>query len=170
MWAKSNAASGLAFLALGLLVLTVLIPYGIDSPPSLQFRALSPSFWPNTVGVVISFIGLALIASSVLSRSPKATLVQSDIDGDQQSSTWLAIRPFLVIVICFALYLALETFGFVLTLTIAMAVLMVIGGERRPLLIATISILTPLALYIFFTKATGVSIPAGVLEPLLLRI
>lgn len=169
MWAKTNLASGLVFLALGALVLGVLIPYGIEKPASLQFRALSPSFWPNTVGTVVSLIGLALIASSFVTGSGGTSRLQSSEDG-QQSSTWLTVRPFVVMAICFALYLALETFGFVLTTTIAMAVLMVIGGERRIWLIALISVSAPLALYIFFTKATGVAIPAGILEPLLLRI
>ena len=169
MWAKSNVASGIAFLVLGVLVLTVLIPHGIDSPSSLQFRALSPSFWPNTVGVVICLIGVALIATSFFSGTA-ATVQSQASEANEQPSTWLTIRPYIVMVICFALYLALEKLGFVLTLTIAIAVLSIIGGERRLWLIALISVLTPLALYIFFTKATGVAIPAGVLEPLLLRI
>ncbi|MGI9478213.1 MAG: tripartite tricarboxylate transporter TctB family protein [Hyphomicrobiaceae bacterium] len=167
MWAKSNLASGVVFLTLGVLALAVLIPLGIESPPSLQFRALSPSFWPNTVGVVISVIGLALIASSVLDRSSNAN--QPVVAGEQRS-VWLSVRPYLVMVVCFVLYLSLETFGFVLVPTIAMAVLMAIGGERRIWLIALISIITPLALYVFFTKATGLAIPTGVLENLLLRI
>ncbi|MFY0611571.1 MAG: tripartite tricarboxylate transporter TctB family protein [Hyphomicrobiaceae bacterium] len=169
MWAKSNMASGIVFLALGTIVLAVLIPYGIEKPASLQFLALSPSFWPNTVGVVISLIGLALIASS-FSKGTAATAKLQALQDRQQSSTWLAVRPFVVMAICFVLYLALQPLGFVLTTTIAMVVLMLVGGERRLWLIALTSILTPLALYIFFTKATGVPIPAGVLEPLLLRI
>ena len=169
MWTKSNVASGVAFLALGVLVLAVLIPYGIDAPSSLQFRALSPSFWPNTVGVVISLIGAALIATSLF-KGNTATARSQASEGNEQPSAWLRARPFVVMAICFALYLALEQLGFVLTLAIAIAVLSIIGGERRLWLIALISVLTPLALYIFFTKATGVAIPAGVLEPLLLRI
>lgn len=168
MWAKSNLASGIAFLALGVIALTILIPYGIESPASLQFRALSPSFWPNTVGVVISLIGLALIATSFFG-SAAATRSRAS-EGGQPTSTWLQARPFVVMAICLILYLALEKLGFVLTLTIAIAALSIIGGERRLWLIALISVLTPLALYIFFTKATGVAIPAGVLESLLIRI
>lgn len=166
---KSNMASGIAFLALGLLTLAVLIPYGIESPSALQYRALSPSFWPNTVGVVLSLIGAALIVTSFFGHKT-ATERETTSEADAQSSTWLSVRPLVVMLICFALYLALEHLGFVLTLTIAIAVLSILGGERRLWLIALTSVLTPLALYIFFTKATGVAIPAGVLEPLLLRI
>ena len=100
MWAKTNLASGLVFLALGALVLGVLIPYGIEKPASLQFRALSPSFWPNTVGTVVTLIGLALIASSFARGGGRTRRPQSSEDR-QQPLTWLTVRPFVVMAICF---------------------------------------------------------------------
>lgn len=170
MVANKNLLAGLVFLAFGVLALAVLIPFGIQQPPSVKYQALSPSYWPNIVCVAISVIGLALIVSSLLVRrwggEPKATIAPLS----EGNSSWLVIRPFIALAICLALYFALEWLGFVLACAIAVAALMVLAGERKPHIILAVSILVPFGLYVFFTKAASVPIPAGVLEPLLLRI
>ena len=166
MWAKSNVPAGIVFLVLGVVSLLVLIPYGIDNPPSVQFQSLSPSYWPTIVSLVVSTIGVVLLATGLLKRNrvSEAEAAQPD------SSTWTSARPFLVFGICIAMYFALEKFGFVLTTSIGMLLLMLVGGERRIYLSLPICILIPLGLYAFFIKATGVAIPAGILEPWLLWI
>ena len=151
MWAKSNVPAGIVFLILGVVSLTVLIPYGIDNPPSVQFRSLSPSYWPTVVSIVVSAIGVALLATGFLKRG---TLPEAEV-SEPDSSIWLKIRPFLVFAICVGLYFALETFGFVLTTAVGMFVLMLIGGERRLYLILPICVLIPLALYTFFISEYG---------------
>ena len=161
---QSRLLPGIAFLALGIVGLTILIPYGIESPASVQYRALSPSYWPNIVCVAVSIIGLVLVATSFFQNST------NDVASNGSGSRWQWLRPFIVMAVCIGLYFSLQTLGFVLTNIISMAILMLLGGERRIYLIAMVSVLTPLALYVFFTKATGVPIPAGVLEPLLVRI
>lgn len=165
MFANKNLLAGLTFLALGALTLLVLIPYGVESPASVQNQALAPSFWPNIVAAAILAIGVALTGTSIVSRN------QGDSDTQSTgSSGWLLIRPLIALAICFALYFGLEPLGFVLTCSIALAALMILAGEFRFWIVLPIAVLIPFGLHLFFTKAASVPIPMGVLEPLLLRI
>ncbi len=170
MVANKNLIAGVVFLAFGVLALTVLIPLGVQQPPSVQYQALSPSYWPNIVCSAISAIGLALIVSALLFGRREAADEGDGAAADDAASGWLAVRPFIALAICLALYFALEPLGFVLTTALAVAALMVLAGERRVLVVLPVSILVPLVLHVFFTKAASVPIPGGVLEPLLLRI
>lgn len=164
MLANKNLLAGLVLLAFGVLTLLVLIPYGVQNPSSVQYRALSPSYWPNIVAVAISVIGLALAVTAALRGA-------SDDDRFTASdSLWLTLRPFVALAICFALYFALEPLGFVLTCTLALAALMILAGEFRPHVILPVALIVPFGLHLFFTKAASVPIPMGILEPLLLRI
>ncbi|MGI9422000.1 MAG: tripartite tricarboxylate transporter TctB family protein [Hyphomicrobiaceae bacterium] len=170
MMTNKNLIAGLVFLAFGLLSLTVLIPYGVQQPQSVKYQALSPSYWPNIVCTAISAIGMALIVAALISgRSGSAAAATSEANQPSPSG-WHAFRPFIALAICFASYLALEPLGFVLTTAIALAALMLLAGEFRPHILLPVSVLVPLGLHVFFTKAASVPIPAGILEPVLLRI
>jgi putative tricarboxylic transport membrane protein len=164
MFSNQNLLAGLALLIFGALTLGVLIPYGVQQPPSVQYQALSPSYWPNIVAVAICTIGLALTIGAAITGGSETA------EAKEPGSIWLALRPFVALVICFALYFGLEPLGFVLTCTIALAALMLLAGEYRPHIIVPVALIVPLSLHLFFTKAASVPIPMGVLEPWLLRI
>lgn len=164
MFSNQNLLAGLVLLIFGLLTLGVLIPYGVQQPPSVQYQALSPSYWPNIVAVAICAIGIALSVSAAMTGGPEIA------EAKEPGSAWLALRPFVALAICFALYFGLEPLGFVLTCTIALAALMVLAGEHRPHIVAPVALIVPLSLHLFFTKAASVPIPMGILEPWLLRI
>lgn len=164
MLTNKNLLSGLALLAFGVLSLTVLIPFGVQQPPSVQYRALSPSYWPNIVATAICALGLALTITAVVAKQPDAPAPAA------QGTTWLALRPFAALGICFVLYAGLEPLGFVLACAIGLAALMLLAGEVRIHFVLPVAIIVPLGLYLFFTKAASVPIPMGILEPWLLRI
>lgn len=174
MLLNQNLLSGLALLIFGLLTFFVLIPYGIQEPSSVDLQALAPSFWPNIVALAICAIGLALTGTSIFaarrnrSLSPDTTSTEAAANG--HFSLWLAMRPFVALAICFALYLSLEPLGFVLGCAIALIALMLLAGEYRPQFILPIAVIVPFGLHIFFTKAASVPIPMGVLETWLLKV
>ena len=56
MFSNKDVLAGLVFFLFGLLTLLVLIPVGIQQPPSVQYQALSPSYWPNIVAGAITAI------------------------------------------------------------------------------------------------------------------
>ena len=53
--------SGVFMLAVGLLLLLLLIPYGIDTPKKIRYAALSPTYYPQIVALILSVIGAAII-------------------------------------------------------------------------------------------------------------
>ena len=170
MLANKDLLAGIVFLVFGLVTLALLIPYGIQQPPSVQYQALSPSYWPNIVAVAIAALGLALIVTSLLAGGPKQPLDTQAGTANNKDRGWLQLRPFAALAVCFALYFGLEPLGFVLTTAIAVALLMILAGEHRPHVIIVVALVLPFALHLFFTKAASVPIPMGVLEPWLLRI
>ena len=161
---RIDLIAGAVLFALGVLGVAVFIPIGIQEPNSVDFAALSPSYWPYIVATAICALGLALTITALVAK-------QADEPAPAASrSTWLALRPFAALGICFALYLGLEPLGFVLACAIGLAALMLLAGEFRIHFVLPVAIVVPLGLYLFFTKAASVPIPMGVLEPWLLRI
>ena len=165
-----NIAAGLCFLGFGILAVAVLIPYGIVQPPSVKYRALSPSFWPYIVCSAIGVIGAVLLVYELLAAArnrDRTGAPAAPAGGRSARITW---RPFVVMALLLAIYLTLEPLGFVLTTTLGLVALMLLAGERRPLIVVPVALLLPLALHLFFVKAAQRPIPGGVLDFLLQRI
>ena len=168
MTLNRNIVAGLCFLGFGILAVAVLIPYGIAQPPSVKYRALSPSFWPYIVCSAIGVTGVLLLVYELLVASRKEERTAAEPPTGR--SAWVALRPFVVMALLLAIYLTLEFLGFVLTTTLGLVALMLLAGERRPLIVLPVALLLPLALHLFFVKAAQRPIPGGVLDFLLQRI
>lgn len=165
-----NIVAGLCFLCFGALAVAVLIPYGIVQPPSVKYRALSPSFWPYIVCSGIAVIGALLLVYELLAASRTGDPTAADAAPPAGRPAWITWRPFIVMALLLAIYLTLEFFGFVLTTTLGLVALMLLAGERRPLIVLPVALLLPFALHLFFVKAAQRPIPGGVLDFLLQRI
>jgi len=163
-----NIVAGLCFLGFGVLAVALLIPYGIVQPPSVKYRALSPSFWPYIVCSAIGAIGVLLLTYELMAAGRKRELTGAAETAGRPA--WITWRPFIVMALLLAIYLTLEFLGFVLTTTLGLVALMLLAGERRPLIVLPIALLLPLALHLFFVKAAQRPIPGGVLDFLLQRI
>ena len=170
MTLNRNVVAGLCFLGFGLLAVALLIPYGIVQPPSVKYRALSPSFWPYIVCGGIAVIGALLLIHELLAAARTKDRSSAATPPEEARPAWIAWRPFAVMVLLLAIYLTLEFLGFVLTTTLGLAALMLLAGERRPLIVVPVALLLPLALHLFFVKAAQRPIPGGVLDFLLQRI
>lgn len=163
-WLSPNAMAGAAYLALGLLMVFVLIPIGVDEPANVEFAVLAPAYWPRVICLVLAALGTGMLIRLWLNtRSGEG---ESD-EGASPFKGLLLWRVGVVIVGTFVLYALLEPLGFVLAGALALALLLLFAGERRPLHVALISIGVPMLLYLFFTKAASIPIPAGLLEPIL---
>ena len=68
--------SGVFMLSVGLLLLLFLIPYGIDTPKKIRFAALSPTYYPQIVAVILSVIGAAIIVKTVGLLQQKELMMQ----------------------------------------------------------------------------------------------
>lgn len=169
MTLNRNIVAGLCFLGFGLLAVAPLIPYGIVQPPSVKYRALSPSFWPYIVCSGIAVIGALLLIYELLAAA-RTKDRSSAAAPPAARPAWTFWRPFVVMALLLAIYLTLESLGFVLTTTLGLVALMLLAGERRPLIVMPVALLLPLALHLFFVKAAQRPIPGGVLDFLLQRI
>ena len=165
-----NIVAGLCFVGFGALAVALLIPHGIVQPPSVKYRALSPSFWPYIVCSGIAVIGALLLIYELLAAARTKEGAADAAAPATARSAWIAGRPFVVMALLLAIYLTLEFLGFVLTTTLGLVALMPLAGARRPLIVAPVALLLPLALHLFFVKAAQRPIPGGVLDFLLQRI
>lgn len=163
-WMNPNTITGAVYLALGLFLVFVLIPVGIDEPGNVEFAVLAPSYWPRVICFVLAALGTGMLVRFWMNMR------SGDADGEKEISRFKGLqlwRVGIVIVGTFVLYYLLESLGFVLAGAIALALLLMFAGERRPVYVALISIGVPMLLYLFFTKAASIPIPAGILEPIL---
>ena len=151
--------SGVFMLSVGLLLLLFLIPYGIDTPKKIRFAALSPTYYPQIVAVILSVIGAAII---VKNRRPLTTKGTDDAD-EAHPNAKMRIGSFLLLLAVYSL--SLEFLGFVLSGVLALVASLILAGERRAFIIIAMSLLLPISLFLFFYKVAYVPVPNGILAP-----
>ena len=151
--------SGVFMLAVGLLLLLFLIPFGIDTPKKIRFAALSPTYYPQIVALILSVIGVAIIFKN---RRLLPTKGIDDLD-EVHPNAKMRIGGFLVLLAIYSL--SLEFLGFVLSGVLALAASFILAGERRAVVIIAMSLLLPISLFLFFYKVAYVPVPNGILAP-----
>ena len=159
---KRDLIAGVSVLLIGILLVFVLIPTGVDEPGGVEFAALAPSYYPRFVGIAMMVLGLAIAVRSIYRP------VADDLFEIPESV--LVYKAVCAIAIMFATALFVSSVGFVLVGAAALLALMLLAGERSPVILAVAAIGLPLLLYFFFTKLANIPIPGGVLEPVLIRI
>ena len=157
---SKNFWAGMVMLLLGLAVISVLIPFGVDEPRRVKYAALSPSYYPRIVAICLSVLGLVITVRSALAGT------SGEVEGAENRPDAL-LRIAIVFGILLAMALLLTTLGFIVTTTLALGTAIWFAGERNYVMIAAMAIIIPLALYFFFLKVAGIPIPLGVLHPLL---
>ena len=151
--------SGVFMLAVGLLLLLFLIPFGIDSPKKIRFAALSPTYFPQIVALILSVIGVAIIFKN---RHPFITKETDELD-EVHPNAKMRIGGFLTLLAVYSF--SLEFLGFVLSGVLALAASLILAGERRAFIIIVMSLLLPISLFLFFYKVAYVPVPNGLLAP-----
>ena len=61
MAARTVSWLGIGFIAFGLFVLLVAIPYAVTSPSNVSRLVLSPTFWPIIISWLIIGLGAMLV-------------------------------------------------------------------------------------------------------------
>lgn len=154
---KINLIAGPLMLGFGLFAIFYLIPNGIDEPADIEFAALSPSYFPRLVCYMLAVFGAIVIVQTLLKKPDNGA--DAEVPDDRN-----IMRTFTVFALMLALYIAIEPLGFPLTGALALGLLMFLADERRITIMIPVAIGVPALLYLFFTKAASVPIPAGVLE------
>ncbi|MEM7303764.1 MAG: tripartite tricarboxylate transporter TctB family protein [Pseudomonadota bacterium] len=157
---SKNFWAGMVMLLLGLAVILLLIPIGVDEPRRVKYAALSPSYYPRIVAICLSLLGLVITVRSALAPTTETT---DGVENRPDAFQRIAV----VFGTLFSMALVLTTLGFIVTTALALAAAIWFAGERNYILIVSMAIIIPLALYFFFLKVAGIPIPLGVLHPLL---
>ncbi len=155
---KLDIIAGLLFIAIAALIIWVAIPYGVQEPKKIKFVALSPSYYPRLVGYCLLIFGAALVGTRLTRSQDESTDSSNLVRKD-----WL-MKLACIIGTLAGYYLCLETLGFVLASTIALFILLLLAGERKPIPLLLISTLLPVSLHLFFTKVANIPIPSGPLQ------
>lgn len=110
----------------------------------------NPGFLPNIVAVGLIIIG-ALMALECLK-----------VKWDEKVS--INLGSFIVVAIWFVYGLVLKYTGFILGSIIALAVTLLVWGEKKPLKICLISVITPIVVYLIMGVLMQVRFPTGFLK------
>lgn len=161
MTARKDLWSGLFLTGVGLLVVLVLIPNGVDEPRKVKYAALSPSYYPRIVAIALTLLGAVVTVRAVLGGRSRPSVEDADRrpDAARRTAIFLGIL---------ALYAAsVAWLGFIVASTLALIASLRLAGERRFGLTVLMAVALPLILYFFFLKIARVPMPLGVLQPLL---
>lgn len=147
---------GAAVLLLGLILLFVLIPVGIDSPSKIEHASLSPEFWPRIISLIFTVMGVLIIFKPGV----------EDAEEIDEFDNWSSRIPRLAVVLVslFTFYFVIENLGMVIPGMVIIFSMMWFAGERRWLLMGWLSASVPLLLYFFFVHVANIPIPLGIFE------
>ena len=155
---KKDILAASAFVFFGLLLILLLIPRGVVEPGNVELAILSPSYYPKIVSYILILIGLGIFI--------KNFPIGFFEEAEKIEKKYL-FRMLIVFITILAIVFFLPMLGIPLTSGIALLFLLMLGGERRPIIIFLVSTLVPLLIYLFFTKVAQIPIPNGLLESLL---
>lgn len=164
MLTRKDVVLGAILLALSLFTLFWLIPVGIDSPGAVANPALAPAFWPRIIVIAIAMVSLIIMVQGLLGSAQAVEPGDPEAGPAFTRADWWVIIAGAVI----AIYLwAMHWGGLVVPSIAALAATTALHGERRPAVILPVSVGVPTALYLFFVKIAGLSIPLGVFDRVL---
>ncbi|MYI68648.1 MAG: tripartite tricarboxylate transporter TctB family protein [Boseongicola sp. SB0673_bin_14] len=158
-WITRDVIAGALILAIGLAFVFILIPIGVDEPRRVKYAALSPTYYPRIVAMILVVIGAAVVARAV--SRPTA----SELDGEAHPKAARRLLGISAILAAFAILLT--PLGFVVASALALFAAIWLAGEQRIHVNAAISVILPVLLYFFFLKVARSPIPLGVLKPVL---
>jgi hypothetical protein len=155
---KKDILAASVFVFFGLLLILLLIPRGVVEPGNVELAILSPSYYPKIISYILILIGLGIF----IKNFPNGFFEESE-----KIEKKYLFRILIIFITILTIVFFLPTFGIPLTSGIALLFLLMLGGERRPIIIFLVSTLVPLLIYLFFTKVAQIPIPNGMLESLL---
>jgi cell division protein FtsW (lipid II flippase) len=157
---KPDFILGLLIIVLALIGSFVFIPRGVVLPDNIETRALSPDFWPL---IIMMLLGIAGIALTIQSKYGKAAN-DREADSVMRPLGEGLIRVAIVIAWLLGMFFAIPFIGMPIACALTFAAMSLFAGERRWKYILPITILMPLALYLFFVYVANVPLPVGVFE------
>jgi hypothetical protein len=166
-----NIILGTGLMAFFCYVLFVLIPEEIFVPAGIQFRALSPAFFPKLTSALLIGLGGLLVVRSLVERkvlqaANPATSPGGEADNEEDNSLDYplpikAVKIGAAVFLLFSYYWLIGIFGMLATSIFMMPLFAFLYGSRNWKLVLPLSIVLAVSLYYFFGKVASISIPKG---------
>ena len=167
---------GIGVTALAAVSGLVIIPAGIVIPAGRKLRALSPDFWPTIIVGILAAAGISILLQGLIriARNPekkpllRAKSMTCEVEHAPDELPWgkAHLRVLIVLLVLFLIYFSISCLGLVGATIPAICFLCRYGGEKRWKVIIPLSVLLPLALYMFFVHVANVPIPNGLFQSL----
>ena len=156
---NKNFISGIIFFTFGVILYFVLIPFGIDEPKKIKYAALSPSYYPNIVAIILIILGIAI--SIKAKYFDKLILLDNNLRDD------FLKRYFIILLVLVIFANILNPLGFIVSSTLVLLYTFYFAEEKNFYLIFFLSISFPLFLYFTFLKIARIPIPTGFMSIIL---
>lgn len=157
---RQDLIAGIAMAIVASLIIFIFIPYGVVEPKKVKFAALSPSYYPRIIAVILLVLGVAISCRALLEKETAETAI-----SNQRPDAFKRTSMIFVIIAFYAL--TINWLGFILSSALVLSACFWVAEERRLKIVLSIAILLPFILYFFFLKVAGIPIPLGILKPIL---
>ena len=152
---KGDVVASLISLVFGALGLIILTPAFVFVPEKFSGTVNSPAFLPRLLFVILIFLSVLYLCQSIVTFKKYG--------GGTHSKLYDWFLALGVAAVCTAYIIAVFFIGMTLASMLGIAALTYYFGERRPLIISTLSISIPILLWFFFEKIANVYLPKGVM-------
>jgi putative tricarboxylic transport membrane protein len=150
--AKRELFSSIFFLALGMVFAIGSLRYRVRDP-----FGPGPGFFPFLLGILLCLFSLCLFFEKLIRKNEKTKKLEPF-----QATSLKKIVPYLCSLLFF--YFFFNRLGFVLTIFVFMAGVLILLGKRSIRLSLSIAFLSSLFVYLIFIKLMSVSLPGGILQ------
>ena len=147
---RATIIAGIILLGISIGIYFFVIPWQIHFE---RFTNLSPAFWPKFLMILLMIFSSILIYKN-LKKEPSAEKI-----FDLPKSTLIRVFALPVLVLIYTH--ALELFGYLVSTTIGLAVMLMYFGLREFKMIIPISLGFPFLIYWFFEKILKITMPRG---------
>ncbi len=139
--------------AIGLLIFSALYAWATFYIPDRTIpNTPGPSFFPFVIISIVAVLSVALLVKGVITARTSDPAITGSVTARQP----------LLMLVAFGVFLAiLPWVGFLIASVLFFAILMMLYGSRSPVKIALWSLALPSLLYVVFTEAFQVILPAG---------
>lgn len=163
---KMNLGFSLFVIFFSILLITVVIPFQINVPDELKGSYLSPASAPMAYSSFLGIMGIIFLVSTVLEKrlqisKDSETNISSDEDkNENKKSLLITLKLWLVF---FIFVILLQYIGILFSSILFMSFITFYFGNNYRKLTIIISVVIPLAIYLFFYYVAEISLPQGLL-------
>lgn len=141
--------------AIACLLFSILYLVAARTYPNLSadYMLVSASFFPTVVAVVMIICSVIMLVKAIVKPEIREPLTKKEKTG--------YLRAILTIIDCIIYSLLFEPLGYIISSALALFALMIIFGNRKWWLMAVVSVVLPILIYLLFYYVMQTNLPAG---------